>query len=238
MYWGSTVVCIFLFQTGCFIYCVFLLIKYLWCLTFLPECAFAACFESIIKLLSRSDLLLGQANTRAHWKPYAKFNLMTQCAQLIHRDFCASCRPILPSSWSTRFVSWSVPSLNLGIFFVNLTAYSEMITISLCVSCCHLFRLICQIFFWSEKEVHTISSLCVWESPKQEYMSSSSECSAWTIPVGFWVGSPLKGGCRVKSMGCICDLGRANWYSRGRLWSERTLLYIAWEPYAFLITHI
>lgn len=130
VYLGSTVVCIFLLQTGCLIYCVFLLTKYLWPLPFLPECAFTAYFETIIKLPSRSDLLLGRANTRAHWKPYAKLNLTTQCAQLICRHFCASCQPVLPLSWSTRFVFWSIPSLNLGIFFVNLTVCSEMVTIS------------------------------------------------------------------------------------------------------------
>jgi len=54
-------------------------------------------------------------------------SLTTLCTQLIRSDFCASCQPVLASSWSSRFIFWSIPMLNSNIFFVNLTAYLEMI---------------------------------------------------------------------------------------------------------------
>lgn len=80
-------------------------------------------------------IVVGQAHTRACWIPYAEFNLTTQCAQLIHRDFCDSCQPVLPPSCSSRFVFWSVPTLNSSIYFVNLTAYLEMVIVGYhCVS--------------------------------------------------------------------------------------------------------
>lgn len=171
----------------------FLLTRNLWLLPFLPECVFTPFFESIVKLPSRSDLLLGQAFTRTCWIPFAESNLTTQGAQLIHRDFCASRQPVLQSSWEF----WICYLIHTYTEFEYLVCKSDILFrngncgLSLCISCCHVFRLMCQIVFWPEKEVHMISSLCLWEGPKQKYIASSHGCSAWKIPVGSQAGSPL-----------------------------------------------